>query len=402
MPIGAPPLGASNFSSQAQIAQPQWSSGSPPYWLGTEYWGSAPTYQAIRVWTSIEIPSSGTVRGDKYAMVLSVFDNQNYYDQIGIASDFGCGSTCNNPSNTWSIAYEQGTYGTYKGITGCGWGGVYSWDGYNSPGLLVNNWYTFVMYIFDGTLYFWAVNGLNNPFGQQIWSFSVPDAATYFLIQNLDPTCHGGSVGTSGAADTTIFEEVYFVTPVMGTGQQLPRWDFTFNLTTVQATSGLFYNLPDSSMYQYGSCLSSCPTIPHTFNSNYAPYYADFTHGPDIVRLANEAVTLYVPGALGTTTYAYPGSFASFSGFTQSVGQAPPDEYCLFYGCNLVFSCTWLPNSGGSYGWSPPFSASNAITYSPYIPSGTATGLYFTSCFVQDTNSSPWETTTVIWYIWVL
>ena len=164
--------------------------------------------------------------GISTALVLSAVDNNGYYDQIGLASDYGCPSGCNNPSNTWSIAYEQGTYGTYGGFSGCGWGGNHSRDAYDSSGLTPNTWYTFMMYLTGSRLRLTVYPAYSSWNGSYSWTTWIADTASSFYIQSTGVNCNGGG----SAATMTLYEEVSYLKTDLA--QQVPRWNFNFSGTT--------------------------------------------------------------------------------------------------------------------------------------------------------------------------
>lgn len=356
------------------------------YWFGADYLTTAPTYLAWEVWTSIQIPSSPPVPGDQYAVVFSVFDTQNYYDQIGFASDYGC-SGCGNSHDTWTIAWEQGIFGYNNGKPGCGWNGTYTRDAYSTPGLTPNAWYTFaILNAPNGSISFRVSAGEDNTTAV-IWHNWQSDSASGFLIQTSDDYCHGYS-GQWSTFDATLYEEVAYINGTYA--QAVPRWDFLFNQTSVEYGASTISMLPDSSYQGYGA--GSPPTLPHG-------YWIDPTYGPDILRLANEAFAeTYTTDVIDLIAG---GGTVKVYGSILAVGTRAPTDWALVNSYTYSLGCTWPTGGGGAFGggayW-PGFIGSGNY-YSVSAPAHTPTGLYYGSCTAQITSTSPVETNTWIWYI---
>jgi hypothetical protein len=348
--------------------------------VGTQYTGS--TYYAWLVWTSIQVPSSAPVSGDMYAVVFSVFDNDNYYDQIGLASDYGC-SACQNPHDTWSVAWEMGTYGKSHGYIGCGWGGSWSRDAFNGGGLIPGQWFTFGMLILStGGVSYRLWIGENSQ-TTLVWQLNESSSASYFLIEPSDPNCAGGG---SGAADVTLYEEVAYIYGGVYP-QEYPRWDFLFNQTSTESGADDVVTIPNSNM-EWAEANSPRGTV---------PYVMDFTFGPDIAREPNE----FTAHLFHTDTIIVaPGSWSNLVvGAVFAVGASSPTEYCIVNTCDLGFACSSFPTNNGGVYWTGGTSIPGPVEVSYFAPSGTTPGWYYAGCTATITNLSPTQTTTWIWYI---
>jgi hypothetical protein len=390
----SPPFG--NYAAAASAVRdngihPAFSGGlSGLYQIGTLYWGSNPTYHAAIVWTSIWVPSSGTNSGDQFALMLNVFDNDNYYDQIGLASDYGCPSGCGNPSNTWSVAYEQGTYGTYNGVTCCGCTGTHSRDAYDSGGLTPNSWYTFEMLLSDGYLYYYLWEGKDS-FSTQLWGTSVSDSASYFLIQNQDTTCNGGGAGT-GAASMNLYEEVEYVHGNLN----FPQWNFRFfNTSFYQSPSGPTVMIPNS--YWEGNA-----TAGFNVPASLQRYFTSFDQGQYQVEIINEPYRLSFPT---DTCSVAPANYCGSVGYLEPAGEYAPTDYCVFWGCTIASS-----TCGGPSGWTTSCSLSSPVptyiqydsaAWQVYVPSGTSPGVYYGGISVTVSNSTTSDYDNWIFYITV-
>jgi hypothetical protein len=347
------------------------------------YSQSAPVYYPQEVWTSIETPSSGTASGDQYTLTLNVFDSDNYFDQIGLSSDYGC-SACGDPYNDWSVAFEQGTYGPYKGIYDCGNTGDNGRDGYDSPGLQSITWYTFAMKLNDGVLTFELFAGSDTITGTPLWTHSDSDPATYFLVESEDTICHGGGLG-SGYYGLSFFEEVESIGS-RNPAQQVPRWDFEFFDTSGEVgTSSI--QIPDSNLYP--SQTGGPPEVPHI-------YFMDYTAGTYVVRVANEAQAIWFNQDLYSINPVY--GFTA-NGNEMAIGSLSPTDYCIKNACNLAVTCSWPGGWQGTCSWS---TVPGTLTYSATAPLGAQAGVYYTVITSEVPISSYWETTTWIWYIYVL
>ena len=370
-------------------ATPDGLPGNWVYWVWSFYQG--PSYSPTMVWTSIETPSSGPVDGDQYAILLNVNDNQNYWDQIGLASDWGCGA-CGNPYNTWSIPWEQGSWGAFDGQTGCGWGGAHSRDAYDATGLSPLSWYTFAMQLVPRTdsLLFevYYGQGQSSFENSPIWSQSETDPATAFMVGPPDPNCNGGG---SGNADSLLEE----VDNLGGSApQDLPHWNFEFLDTEIALKSGAKYYLSDNDWTDTTAetCDTACPSIPQG--------YILVESGIDVLTIANEAFELTF---WTDTIEVAPGQTVEISGFDQPVGSVSPTDYCVAHTCSESLSCTWPPDpeSDECVFYNPvPQTVENGTAIYSFTPSSsTPAGVYYEGFQATISSTTPTQFTIFIFYI---
>ena len=371
-----------------------WSSGVP-YWFKSEY--SGPTHVAQLVYTSIYVPSSGTAHGDQYAELLTVVDNLGYFDQIGLSSDYGCPNNCGIPYNTWTIAWEQGTYANDQ--CGSGWVTL-GRDGTpsGSSGLNVASWYTFLIYLTGTDVQYKVYAGEGNMNSTPVWTLSSPDTATYFQIQGIAQNCYGAPSGEGTVQSNILWEEVNYVA---STTQQVPQWDFAFAHTTYAIWGGSTWAYTgDSDKYYAPSEACSCddpPSLPHA-------YIIDYSEAPWEMVVANQATEIVFANDAYTIS---PGGYFSESGTAPSIGLArdynPPyrwTDFCLNNTCSASFTCSYP--SGWEYGYSGGTSIPmSSINYDLIAPDDASQGIYYSGCTLVITSTSPTETTTFIWYTYV-
>jgi len=167
----------------------------PPGFSGHYYAGSVFSdwpRTATTLQVSIRVPHDYTDSGDFYYVLLSVWDNNQVYDQIGFSGDHG----------TWGL--------TYADLNNCGTGTDYSPNAMTlSRGVV----YTFRMTISSGTVTFSAYIGAT-----QIWTLSRYTGGTAFVLDDFY-NCNNQNL-----YDYTDYEEVYFIQ-----AQQEPSWSFFFS-----------------------------------------------------------------------------------------------------------------------------------------------------------------------------
>jgi hypothetical protein len=376
-PTGPPPA---SFSSGDGIP------GNWVYWFSSWYSTTASKYTPSEVWVSIQVPSSGTVNGDQYALVFNVFDSQYYFDQIGLASDYGCGA-CGNPTNTWSIAWEQGTWGTFDGVTGCGWGGQHSRDGYDNVGLSPLGWYTFAMKLGGDELTFDVYSGQNS-LSDLIWSQTESDSAPYFLVQGLSPMCNGGPSG-EGMGAVSLFEEV---DNIASSTQDVPRWNFEFYQPTVYLSSKDIVLLPDSSFGTGSeSCDTACPSVPQGYEWVETSTY--------VLTVANEAYGI----SFSADSYSVaPGGSLLVEGYLLPIGDASPSDFCATHSCTFTLSCTFPPSSSNECYADTPVPSSdiyNSLGYTFTLTTSASPGEYYEGINIDVTSTSPAQYTNFVFYI---
>lgn len=365
------------------------------YQEGGYYQGPNLTGGQTIVYTSIFVPSSGTVDGDQYAAVLSVFDNRGYYDQIGLASDYGCPSGCNNPYNTWTIAYEQGTWGT----GGCGWGGQHSRDGVPTgyQGLPVGAWYTFLMYLTGSHLVFKVFSGVGNMNSSLVWYNNTDtDTATTFGITSAWGDCAGHGYD-GGIASATLYQEVFYTASSSG----IPNWDFPFWATTYASWCGSscgwgYGGIPDSYYSQFNA--GAPPSPPHG-------YWVDFSEANNMIVIANQAFRLTFDYGFYNLTAG--GGFYD-AGYDQAIGVAGSHgvpqkwrDYCLNNTCAAApgASCSiplgWVGGCGIS-----PTKIPDSWTYNLTSPLSSS-GWYYLGATQSIVIGPATEITSWIVYVYV-
>jgi hypothetical protein len=182
------------------------------WWAGGYYPSTSTTYNAKEVCMKIRTPNSSPSSSECYYLLLSVFDDNGSYDQIGFADDF---------SDNWSILYSTTTtnpnllpqYALIYSTTS---------TGYLSPGteydftITANN---------NGNITFavWTETG-------EIWSMTNQTGGNKLLIENWYTDKWDSSVGGNSY---TVYEEVW--NQKLSTG---PAFNFLFYYTYFTLYSG--------------------------------------------------------------------------------------------------------------------------------------------------------------------
>lgn len=351
--------------SNGSSGTPLFSGGAGDFYqIGTLLSSSAPEYTATAIWTSILVPASGTNHGDQFALMLSAFDGQYYYDQIGLSSDYGCPSGCGNPDNTWTVAYEQGSYGTDSaGVTCCGCVGTFNRDQANGQ-LYPNSWYTFEMVLSDGKLNFYVWEGKDS-FNVEVWGLSLPDIATSFYLEPYSPYCNGGPTGYY--YDFTLYNEVEYVHGNLS----FPQWNFRFFNTTIYTyVTDQTIMVPNS--WWMGNWTAG-------FLPPYGqPYFTSFDQGLYQVEIIDE---VYRISFASVTCSVMPGGNCDEAGYLEPAGEFAPTDYCVVHSCWLTSTTCGAPSGWSSYcTFTDPVPTSivyDSIYWSVVVPSGIAPGIYY-------------------------
>jgi hypothetical protein len=359
------------------------------YWWDNEYQGGSNT--GSLAFTSMKVPSSAPVSGDQYVALLSEVDSNGYYDEIGLASDYGC-SACGNPYDTWSVAAEEG-YGSSSAACGALTNYV-THDGYDSSGLNPGGWYTFGLYLTGSNLVFKVWSGEGSMNGTPVWSLSVSNSASAFEIATT-ASCKGT---TTAALSNTLYLGVMSVVNAM----DVPQWSWAFVDTDWATYSGgwTFNGVPDSD-YEFFDQATSGYTPPVPAQG----YYMEYSEHADQVTVADEATwmeygtnTLTVsPGGSGYTTgqAVSIGLGDSFDTFDLAMRQW--HDYCLNTTCDAKISCTVPTGFGGSYNSISSVPTTN-LYYQVNVPSGQSSGWYYGGCTLTITSPIS-EFTTFEFYI---
>jgi hypothetical protein len=396
-PLSGPPMDGPRTSgkpgatltdaSRSSGAHPAGWGGSGEYFLKSVYQGSTVNSMQV-VYTSIFIPGSGTASGDKYFLLLNDMDSSGWWDQIGLSSEYGCGS-CLNPYPTWTIAYEQG-YAPSGGVCGGAWNdqGLAATPT-GMQGLSTNSWYTFLMYVSGVNLVWEVYSGAGNMNGTAVWTAQSADTATFFALSSSSFACNGNG-GASTVPANEVFEEVYNVGS--GYSQPVPRWDFPFLQTTVAVYSGggwSYTGLPDSDFQPGVGCTgSSCSPPPY---SSGLGYVVDYSEQANEMIVANEGTTLDFPyQAYNIGTY----SSYTATGYAPAIGKSGTYDspyYSNFCGTNTCttnsFSCS-VPSGFVSVGYTSYATIpmpTGTPTYTPY--SGGSTGTVYSGCTLTMYNA---------------
>ena len=386
--------GTGNSSSNSTgVGSPLGYSGGDTnfYQVGSFYKTGEPSFESTSVWTSLSVPSSGVVNGDQYSLLLSVYDSDGYYDQLGLASDYGCPSGCGNPTNTWTIAYEQGWWGSSDGLpAGCGNTGHFDRD-VDEGDVSVNSWYTFEMRLTGTELIFNVYPGQDS-LSDALWDYALTDSAAFFQVQPYVGSCYEEPSGQTGTFPSfTLYEEVDWIANGI---QPFPQWDFSFDDTTISAPSMGTIEMGDSLFVNFVAGLDTPPS-PHN-------YYVDRTEGTYEQTMANEADAFaFSDDSLSVA----PGGVVTDTGYLYPVGGSSPTDHCVSHTCDITETCT------GPSGWTLACELLLSVPKgydlgSAYIsvnpPSSTPPGEYYVGYTSTITNTSPTEEyTNFIFYVFV-
>lgn len=346
--------GPSSMGSNARQFHP--SSSSVHYWTGANYSGTSTT--ATYVYTTIGTPSSAPRYNDVYYELLSAWDSNGKYDQIGLSSYY-CAttlfSTCDQ-TDEWNIIYSVGGPSTGSGCVM-----TYSFDP-DVSSLSVFQDYTFGM-VLDGTNLAFQVYYGSSFGGTVVWSHAVTDSAANFGIA-LTHNCQGTNL-----YGFQVYQEVYDVSNSMS----FPQWNSGFANTYEGTTSVSTWNIPWS---------SGAPTSPHGYVADAA--------SSSFVRIDN--VAFWIGFNPYTQTIAQ-GGHNTISGTINADG-----SYCSGTSCPFTPSCTFPTGSTGSS--SSSFGTADvpdsSTSYTTYISGSATVGDYYSGCTITVTSTTPNEFSTFI------
>jgi hypothetical protein len=344
--LGAVPY---NSSSQAadlgmgRVAGMHGSAGLGPasyaghYWIGADYSGSSTT--STNIYTTITTPSSGPHVSEDYYELLSAWDDNGQYDQLGISSVYYTGSCpvgggCTT-SPYWEVLWSQEN-------TGCG---AFTW---NSAAYNLGQWtnYTFQMQLSGSNLVFNVYYGIGTG-GTLLFTHSRSDTASHFVIAPSYTSC-----GTS-YADFTNYEEVYQISNTM----QFPQWDWQFDAT-----------------YSGSTLITSWSNLNAGPPTNTWGYYEAYPNAQGSVQIANEPFEIQFP-----TDYfsIAPGGGVSW----QSGSIARVGSYCSYGFSQCAFSMTCnVPSGFQSVGYGYPTYVPGAAGWDILSYSSTPAGQYYPGC----------------------
>jgi hypothetical protein len=190
-----------------------WSSGYKTHWYaGSIYPTWLPTQNASEIYMSITVPSSPPKATEEYFLILSAWDSNGSYDQIGFGNFFG----------TWALAYSW-TSGPLGNLT------------YHSPSYLNETitltegaTYTFLISVENGVALFRAELGTTQGGATPAWSLSAPTGGNYLILES----------NYSGYIGYTDYEEVWYTDTPGGS----PNYNFYFYNNYWESLNGTTYS----------------------------------------------------------------------------------------------------------------------------------------------------------------
>lgn len=319
-------------------------SSAPPtvsghYWVGSAWGPKKNTVDATVIQTTIKVPdenpseiAGGT--SEFYYVLLSTFDNNGSYDQIGFSQDGG----------VWGLTYSY-TYTTAGTGTGCEGTLNYVY----SPNILDLNpgqTYTFTMNFFTdypGYMDFFVTQG-----SAVLEDFSVYTGGTAFVLSYSD----------CGYYDTTDYEEVY------DSNQGVPSQTMHF--------FGGFYDT-SSPMVQ----------LVNPFNTgSFLPVTVLNSAGAVVIGNQNASMNfygVYTDSVVVTSTQSY---FTTQLGFNEIVSGGGNVMLCLFG--TSAWIDYWTTSLGGGTGF---FTPSVIGTANIFLDSGLTPNEAYYANFVMYTDA---------------
>jgi hypothetical protein len=254
VPVG---MNVSNVAGHGQGPGPS----SSHWWYGAEFNGA--TASSLVMSAVILVPHDVPVKGEYYYLsLLSAYDSNFRYDQLGIISNYGAtGGFPSSSSDSFQVSWQAlgacgGTNGTYRAVWGTDW----------DTGVATLNagwYYNFTMsisattHIVTYTVY--EVLG-GGPTGSElvVWQYQHYTGGSYFQIEKTT-TCNG-----TAYSGYTVYEEHYTTVP-----QDDPNWGvyiyqtmtglMTTSWTSYSAgstPSGLYEQLAGSHVFLYNEYFS--------------------------------------------------------------------------------------------------------------------------------------------------
>jgi hypothetical protein len=327
------------------------------YWLGSYYYPPGQLW-AQSIYTTLSTPSSGPNANDNYYLLLSTWDTNGNYDQIGLTS--------------WYTPQHGG--GTLQQV----WELLWSITNYNSCNAPAFNpiagtlpqfaTLTFQMVLTGSQIQYnvYAGTGVG---GTLILTVSHADTASHFIIGSSSSYC-------GGTYNTTVYEEVHTITTTM----QFPEWVFQFSNTyagSTLITSWGSVNVADSGA-----------TLP----SNAWGYYEVYLNSGKSIQIANEPFQIQFPNDAPVIA---PGGHYTANGNVVDVG-----SYCSwgYSPCTLTESCSVPSGWASSYSWGTYVPTSVSFTMGP--PTSAPPGFYYPGCF-ETISAGPNAFSDFIFYVYV-
>lgn len=382
----------SGSGAQPHVANPANGYSGSIYWYGAAYTGTNyTTSENVQImYTSILVPPSGPRWNDNYFELLSAFDTQGYYDQIGIASNY-CSGCQNSGNDAFTADYEQGWS---TATQTCATAGNIENAAYT---LSSGEWYTFLAYLTGSDVVFKVFSGDGNFNGTALWTSptTFTDSSYSFELASSFTGCAGG-YDHSTSLGFTDYQEVHAIASTSSMAN--PQWNVWFDQTDIAWWSGsawLVTGIPDSS-FTGNQCWhqgATCQYPAHGSPNGYTTY--DYNR---FIAITNVAMRLY-----WTQAQEYPSIASAPGSVTENGYEYSTGAYCpgVTGYCSVGWSC-WFPSGwGGTDSGTSPLDVSQTDSYAPSAPSGTSPGTYYGGCTLTQTSSTPNEFTTFIFYITV-
>ena len=302
------------------------------YWAGAYYTGTSTTSTMVQV--TLKVPDDfpeggndepGNPGGVWYVALLSVFDSNNSYDQLGFVSWYG----------QWQVVYST--------TSGCS---IY-YSEYPGQQLVRGQTYVFEMTISSGIVHF-SVTIANT--ADTVFSTDVTTGGTDFVLQSFYPAC-------SDVYDFTDYEEVmdttgpfvpydFFFTnneasPYLDGGTEVAAWGVMSSASPPPSGVNVFLNTGGN-----GGCNGDQQCNVTVANE---PYYLAFTNGRDATETELTAST--------RTVY-----------WNVSASDLSPDSpiYLSTYHTPANWAVGFLTAQGD-----PPFTAEFSFSFPPSTGAGT-------------------------------
>ncbi len=300
------------------------------YWVMGRDAGAS--QHVLSVAASVKTPNIGPKSGDYFYVLLSVWDSNDNYDQIGFASNY-------QPPSGWTGSSSDSWDVTWDFLTNCAQNTQQgtNWD-VNAANLGPGTTYTFQLKLLTSSNQLEYLVRDGGPAGSVLWTKYITDNAAYLDVGRYH-ACSNGQSWT----DYTDWEEVFFLSQ-----QSFPNWDFFFN-----------NNSPSNIVWE-GVAKGTVPAPPHG-------YYWLYGSGLPFT-IANQAFNGYLN--LESVAVA-PGHSVTVGGAVPLVG-----TYCASNLCYL----TILQDIPLGWSWSVSWCSvlpdvCTSVTLQP--PSSAAPGMYY-------------------------
>jgi hypothetical protein len=226
------------------------------WWAGSVYPQSLANQNAMSICATIDVPNSTPSSEEFYYILLSCYDSNGSYDQLGFCADYGI----------WGLAYSY-TVGNPANT------GNYRWDA-DAMNLSQGTTYTFNITVENTIAYFVAYQG-----STEVWSEANYTGGNYLILANQDPYWGSGSEGY------TSYEEVHNTTTEGGA----PSFNFYFYHQYWVATNGS----------SYASTWTSFTVAQYGYS---VPNGVEIVIDGDSVMIGNPGIPLFYPVDVAVTS----------------------------------------------------------------------------------------------------